>query len=446
MRTNTTTRSRERTHEGAPAPRITLEQVLRRTLFSCLLWEREFYENGESIGERLMASTIALASNDRGGAELANSIVCEARDHGLRHAPLLCIVALAKCGHLKADTVYHVCDRPDQITELLSLYGKENGGNIRRLSKTMQRGIARAFTRFGAYSLAKYAGSNREVKLRDALFLCHPKGKDEEQQAAFDQLAAGTLPTPDTWEVALSAATDKKAAWNRLLDDDRLGGLAMIRNLRNMREAGVSVNKAREALLGIDIRRIFPYQLIAAGMNAPEFEREIEQLLRKCAERSDLRLPGTTRILVDRSGSMDWEMSGRSTMKRSDACMALAMVAAEVCEDHEIVFFANSTENAGAIRGFQIREGYCRANVGMGTSLGMAVEEAFSTPADRVLVITDEQSADRVRQPPEGSRAYMMNVASAKNGVGYGRWLHIDGFSGSVLQFIAKHESEAYDL
>lgn len=30
----------------------------------------------------------------------------------------------------------------------------------------------------------------------------------------------------------------------------------------------------------------------------------------------------------------------------------------------------------------------------------------------------------------------MINVASYRNGVGYGKWTHIDGFSEGVLKFI----------
>lgn len=42
--------------------------------------------------------------------------------------------------------------------------------------------------------------------------------------------------------------------------------------------------------------------------------------------------------------------------------------------------------------------------------------------------------------PAPNGKGYLINVASAKNGVGYGRWTHIDGFSEAVLTFIAEHE------
>src|ERR1700751_5302087 len=60
---------------------------------------------------------------------------------------------------------------------------------------------------------------------------------------------------------------------------------------------------------------------------------------------------------------------------------------------------------------------------------------------DRLVAITDEQSHDYVPQP-QGGPAYMINIASNKNGVGYGRWTHIDGFSENVIRFMQKFEAD----
>ena len=61
MKTNTKTRAAPiHTHEGAVAARINAEQQLRRTVMSCLLWEGEFYENGESIAARIGAGIAAV--------------------------------------------------------------------------------------------------------------------------------------------------------------------------------------------------------------------------------------------------------------------------------------------------------------------------------------------------------------------------------------------------
>jgi hypothetical protein len=72
-----------------------------------------------------------------------------------------------------------------------------------------------------------------------------------------------------------------------------------------------------------------------------------------------------------------------------------------------------------------------------GTQLGKALE-GLDEKYDRLIVITDEQSHDRVPAPK--GRGYVINVASYRNGVGYGPWTHIDGWSEAVLGYIREME------
>ncbi len=58
---------------------------------------------------------------------------------------------------------------------------------------------------------------------------------------------------------------------------------------------------------------------------------------------------------------------------------------------------------------------------------------------DRLIVITDEQSHDSV--PAPRGKGYVINVASNQNGVGYGPWTHIDGWSEAVVEYIAELEA-----
>jgi hypothetical protein len=77
-----------------------------------------------------------------------------------------------------------------------------------------------------------------------------------------------------------------------------------------------------------------------------------------------------------------------------------------------------------------------------GTHLGKAlakVEADCRDGYDRIVVITDEQSHDYVPAPRR--RGYVINVASYRNGVGYGEWMHVDGWSEAVVEFIAELES-----
>ena len=56
-------------------------------------------------------------------------------------------------------------------------------------------------------------------------------------------------------------------------------------------------------------------------------------------------------------------------------------------------------------------------------------------------MITDEQAHDTVPAPK--GKGYVINVASYKNGVGYGKWTHIDGWSESVIEYIRTLEQTA---
>jgi len=61
-------------------------------------------------------------------------------------------------------------------------------------------------------------------------------------------------------------------------------------------------------------------------------------------------------------------------------------------------------------------------------------------------VISDEQAHDNVSNPfyKTGTKAYMLNVASEKNGVGYKNgWNHIDGWSEACVNYILAEEALA---
>lgn len=60
---------------------------------------------------------------------------------------------------------------------------------------------------------------------------------------------------------------------------------------------------------------------------------------------------------------------------------------------------------------------------------------------NRFIVLTDEQSNDEVGSPG-CDKAYMINVAAFKNGVGYGKWTKIDGWSEAVIDYIIQSEKE----
>lgn len=427
------------THEaGAAIQPRSPEAALRRSILSCLLWEDEFYEDGETIAGRLVVLARAVAPS------VLAALAVEARArHHLRHAPLLLVRELARhpdpaARRLVAGTLAEVIQRADELAEFVALYWREKR---QPLTKQVKRGLARAFAKFGAYQLAKYDRA-RKVRLRDVLCLCHPKPADEAQAALWKSVLDGTLPTPDTWETALSAGADKRATFERLLREGKLGDLALLRNLRNMADAGVDAALVREALARATWDRVLPFRFLAAARAVPTLEPELDAAMLR-AIGTDRPLRGHTVVLVDVSGSMDARLSARSDLTRLDAACGVAAILRESCELVTIASFSSGLAGIPGRHGMALRDAIVHSQPHGSTLLGKAVAAvpAFAPDLERLVVVTDEQSADAVGAPP-ARRGYMLNVASARNGVGFGPWIRVDGFSEAVVKWIAAHEAE----
>jgi 60 kDa SS-A/Ro ribonucleoprotein len=147
------------------------------------------------------------------------------------------------------------------------------------------------------------------------------------------------------------------------------------------------------------------------------------------------KLGGRTIVLVDVSGSMTAPLSRRSEMQRTDAAYGLAVLVREIAEKAAVYSFSDRVVEVPARRGFALRDAIDASQRHSGTLLGKAVEWLNQGERyDRLIVITDEQAHDRIPLPK--GAGYMINVASYKNGVGYGKWTHIDGWSESVIEYI----------
>ncbi len=421
-----------RTHEGAPASNLSAEMQLRRSVLACLLWESQFYEDGVEIAGRIAELVPKVA------AEKVAALAIEAREKmKLRHTPLLLVREMARHATHRAqvaETLTRVIQRADELSEFVAIYWKD--GRV-PLSAQVKKGLAAAFPKFDAYALAKY-DRDGAIKLRDVLFLAHAKPRDEAQAEVWKRLIAGELTAPDTWEVALSSGADKRMAWERLLREQKLGALALLRNLRSMREAGVDESLVLAALGAMNTARVLPFRFLAAARYAPQWEEALERAMLNCvAEREKLR--GKTIVLVDVSGSMTAPLSQRSEMQRTDAAYGLAVLLCEIGEKVAVFSFSDSLIEVPSRRGFALRDAIDASQRHNATQLGHAVDELNRSQGyDRLIVITDEQAHDRVPSPR--GKGYVINVASYKNGVGYGRWTHIDGWSESVVDYIRELE------
>jgi hypothetical protein len=419
---------------GTQVSSITAERQLKRVTLAAMLWENQFYLDGKTHAE-LVKELVAKVAPEK-----VSALAEEARTKfKLRHVPLLLARELARNGKLQAQALTNVIQRPDEMSEFLSIYWQEGKTAV---SNQVKKGLAACFNKFNEYQLAKWNKNSAAIKLRDVMFISHPKPQNAQQEALFKRIAADTLETPDTWETQLSSGADKCDTFTRLMNEKKLGALAFLRNLRNMRDSGVSDSLIRGYAQTVDVSKVLPFRYIAAARIVPQYEDMLEEMMFRSLA-THQKIPGKTVLVIDVSGSMfGTKISAKSDLDRFDAAAALAILCREVCEQVEIYSFSDNAVRVAPRRGFALREAISSSQYHSGTRLGRAMETVnVNGSYDRCIVFTDEQSYDRPGTPK--GKGYIVNVAAYENGVNHSAWTEVNGFSESVIDYIQALEQEA---
>lgn len=438
---------------GALAAKQSNTALLRRAVLANLLWEDVAYMDGMKVAEEIQRLIPLCPAID------VYNIALEARTmQKLRHTPLFIAVEMCKYPEHKMfvqDLLPQIITRADMLTDFLAIYWKDGKKPIANQAK---KGLAKAFHNFNEYKFAKY-DRDAAIKLRDVMFLCRPKPENQYEQDLFKKVADRTLATPETWEVLLSTGKDKKESWTKLITEGKIGGLAMLRNIANMRRANVDKKVINEGLEKLKSSMLMPLDFLKAFRMNPEFGRQIEDAMINSYANLP-KLKGKTLFIVDVSGSMGARMSKKSDFTGYDAACAMAMLAANQCEDYEIVCTAgNDYTHTGAHRhipypqkGFGIFEQIREANRNIGRG-GIFTRQCLEWCSgkfkgqkfDRIIVFSDSQDCDfpeRRTPKPFGTYNYICDISAHTKGVNYkGIWdAEISGFSEHFITFIAAME------
>ena len=420
------------TEEGGKASHITKLEELTRATMSCLLWENEFYEDGVSIADRIVSLTKECI--DKGLYDKVIELLKKVKfDMKLRHCPLWMIVAIYKSGKtISKDVIASILTRPDDAGELIALYRKDN--NKAPIPNAFKKGISLAFQKWDEYQLAKW-NKSALYKLVDIVNLCHPTPTE-----AINKLMTNTLSTPQTWEVMLSEAgsdeNKKQEAWKSLMESGKLPAMAFLKNIRGMLNCNVSKNALVAYLNNINATKLLPIDFIRSADANPTMESELENKFLNSFVGE--KMQGKTALLIDVSGSMynNWN----STIENHKYATSLAMIGREMFEDVDIYSFSNDIILIPNRHGFALRDAINRSQSHCGTYMWKSVETVLrKNNYQRLIVITDEQTADRPIQAAVNS--YIINISTNKNGVGYEYgYKHINGFSDKVFEYIAEIE------
>lgn len=459
------------TYEGAPGYARDAKSELFLLAVTSFVAEDTFYEAAPARDARLRDLVARVAVED---GDWTLRLVRWLRTGVHLRSVALVVAAEAVRARLAAGVaggnraiVDAAMDRADEPGEFLAYWAGRYGKSF---PKPVKRGVADAAVRlYSERSLVKYDSQARGFRFADVLELTHAVPRDERQSAVFryaidrrhdrgDTVPASlavlharkqllAMPVPQrrallaqgervlrpagmTWEQVagwLQGPLDA-AAWEALIPS--MGYMALLRNLRNFDQAGVSDAVAAQVAARladpdeVARSRQLPLRFLSAYRTAPSLRWAwaLEQAL-QAGLTGVPALSGRTLVLVDRSGSMFMRLSGRSMLTRADAAAVFGAALAVRAASADLVEFGTRSATVRVGRGDSVLRVAGRMGELGGTNTADAVRRHYRGQ-DRVVIVTDEQAgagwrgADPTAVVPSRVPVYTFNLAGYQYGHG----------------------------
>lgn len=475
------------TYEGGAAwePGLGLQlKLLASTLYAD---EDTFYESKADRMSRYVALVHQIATKPTQFRHFLRDLV---RDAKIRNAAIVAAAEFAWAAGrdqpgLARWAVNEACVRADAPTELLAYWLETYGKPI---SQCIDKGLSDAVSRlYTEQAVVKYDSERRKVRMGDLVQLCRPKPSDETQAALFKYLVARRklgfdarvnaqlLPriaayhelwrmpeairtsVPDgmieragmTWEqyTAWLPGVMDAAKWEEIIP--RMQYMALIRNLRNFDQAGISA-EAAEFVVGklldpalIVGSKVFPYHLMSAWANTDnlQYQRALGYAM-DVATRNVTPMDNSL-ILIDVSASMNASLSRRSKVTRAQVAMLQGVSLAVASKACDMVLFATSNR-AVSPRGSSIMDrvrDLTSIGLGGGTNGHTAIAQHYNADHhERVVIFTDDQMRDAgIVDVSHVPWIITFTCAGYRPVTGYGRGrISIGGFTNEVFEAAAR--------
>lgn len=329
--------------------------------------------------------------------------------------------------------------RPDEVGEAAAYWVSKYGRN---LPKPVKHALADRLSEFNEFQVLKYDSDKAAFKLADLIYLTHPKATSPAQADLFGWVLASKkvpMAAPDslpmiqnrqmlmgtkvavrralldpvtlksagmTWESLagwLQGPLDARA-WEAIIPS--MGYMALLRNLRNFSQAGVSQN----ILNGVAARLASPVEVAKSRQLPMRFFSAVRaqesyvwhSALSQALDASLVNVPrleGRTLVLVDTSGSMNAEMSEHGTLKRWDVASMFGIALATTSPGVELHSYSSEGWANVATKEFTVAKGADTLsqlvrwakdyNIGGGTPTAEALRKLYRGH-DRVILLTDE--------------------------------------------------------
>jgi hypothetical protein len=406
-------------YEGGLAYKPSDKVKLMKMVATSLVGENKYYTKGEDHDLEIINTIRRVAKEDP--EFILKLAVYTRKELKLRSVPMLLAVELANSGANPVPNsrkyITATIQRADELTEMIAYQLARNRQEPRKskLPMLIKNGVAGAFNKFDEYQFAKY-NRDGDVKLRDALFMTHPRPVNKEQQNLFNKIVNDELKTPETWETYISEHGSNRENWEYIAP--LMPYFATVRNVRNF----VQHNVDSDLYMGkitkperIKGSKLFPFRFLSAykavqglkGTDADQFQvKAVLDALNTAITISMDNVPklsGRTLVLVDVSWSMKGrQISGRSQTTTYDIATLFGAMAYGLCDEAIVMAIANDISIMDSLGTDVLSNQQSLQNQENVTGIGgqTNVFKAFkymrenNMSVDRVILLSDMQCYD----------------------------------------------------
>jgi 60 kDa SS-A/Ro ribonucleoprotein len=218
-------------------------------------------------------------------------------------------------------------------------------------------------------------------------------------------LKEDTLPTPETWETKISVEGSTKENWESIMP--KMGIFAQVRNLRNFLEKGCNMASVINNLRNPEVitkSRMLPFRFFSAYEAVEETDGSFDQskvlgAISDAIELSIQNVPefdGNTVVAVDLSGSMEDQLSERSTVSYMDVASVMGAIATKTNPNSIVYGFGQNIEKIALNSSSSVMDIVQKikgTHVGHRTNGYLVLEDmiAKKIKADRIMLFSDMQ-------------------------------------------------------
>jgi hypothetical protein len=323
------------------------------TVGSYFFNEPQYYGNKGDISLDIIETATEIANGEH--PEDLLIIANWLRSTGIRTTPMVLLAIAAHELPTKKFTRRYIKETVKRVDDVMQIFAAYIALFGKPIPNALRRGISDALSTKSDWEIMRYAGGTSHPNLKDVLRMVDRHGDYPVNSVLYGDIMFGTFNSPNAaarrkvalaktfdeakdailearlpWEPVVSKFGGTKEVWEFLIENNLLGSMAMLRNIRNFEDVNIdqkfwidiekSLSRIGNGNMTLPVRYLMAYRSATTKVAKDIISRVVELIMEWTVSLEN------TAILIDLSGSMYATMSTHSQATFVDNALLLGVM------------------------------------------------------------------------------------------------------------------------